>query len=734
MTTDQENEVSKAAAAALEDENESELMLKVVAEREKLEAAQAKWDAGVPAGSSTPTTAPRTNQNGNPAEHNNTKISTEMHNKKDAVQHISEEEGTISVAPTSMRRTHAVSPALGPGAYTATPGEGLHRTQALPKHINLEASASANTHDTAMQHQNGEELEQPRLVVDPPIDHPSQRVPVALEVSERQCNVDLESAEYVDMDAVLKKQAARKQQKHIFVAFSLALVAIALIIGLVVGLKRNAGDTIVVSPTTAPEAPTPSTGTPAPTELLDEFVLTLPESTQASILNGFSAQYQALEWLEGHPNVTEYPDWRKTQLFALACFYFAMEGPNWKPGISERWMDYEKDECQSWYSGVFGFFNESQYWQYVTYGVDPCNDEGVFENLVLSFLELEGYQPFVPPEIALLTDLQILALQFDDINASFAEFLPLELYRMPNLQILNLHTNDFHGYLPSELGLLENLSSLSVATCELTGAIPSEIGLLTNLEEMYLQKNSLSSSLPTEMGTMSSLERFYIWRNALTGNVPSELGSLSNTVKTVELFSNYLTGAIPSQLGLMTTLTDLALDANMLTGTLSSHIGALSGLEGFFVHYNDLSGSLPSEIGSWVNVTHLGFQENNHNGPIPSEFGLLSGVDSIFLQDNQFSGNVPIELLQLPQLALLDLSKNTQLGGFIPLDKLTSALKHLNISRTSLSGTVPDRLCIADETCSVGFFWDPSPCSIGFDCSDLLCGCACACPSSGGAI
>ena len=66
-----------------------------------------------------------------------------------------------------------------------------------------------------------------------------------------------------------------------------------------------------------------------------------------------SPQSQALAWLEGHQNLTNLPEWRKRQLFALATFYYSFDGPHWPFGWSEDWLDDSKSECD-WYSTAYG--------------------------------------------------------------------------------------------------------------------------------------------------------------------------------------------------------------------------------------------------------------------------------------------------------------------------------------------------------------------------------------------
>jgi hypothetical protein len=118
----------------------------------------------------------------------------------------------------------------------------------------------------------------------------------------------------------------------------------------------------------------------------------------------------AWEWLAKHQNITNLPDWRKEQLFALATFYFAFDGEHWNRLIQERWMDDTKEECL-WFSSGFGYFDEDgvfHEWSLEADGypqTDSCNSQGEFVWLDLAGLQLSGFAPSVRQEIDLLTSL-----------------------------------------------------------------------------------------------------------------------------------------------------------------------------------------------------------------------------------------------------------------------------------------------------------------------------------------
>jgi hypothetical protein len=184
----------------------------------------------------------------------------------------------------------------------------------------------------------------------------------------------------------------------------------------------------------------------APTGGLDLLWVELPNHTRASIRVVDSSQQKAFDWLSGHQNMTTLPESRKRQLFVLAIFYYAMDGPNWRIGDKK--------------SGVTGWMTQSMS---VTGGLlhlealisrladgwsdtanvsfEPCNNASEFQSIALDNLQLYSSEARMPPEIALLTSLRSISLYNNSINASLDDFLPSELYQLTNLKQLNLSSN-----------------------------------------------------------------------------------------------------------------------------------------------------------------------------------------------------------------------------------------------------------------------------------------------------
>jgi hypothetical protein len=67
-------------------------------------------------------------------------------------------------------------------------------------------------------------------------------------------------------------------------------------------------------------------------------------------------------------------------------------------------MDYTKDECL-WFSSGFDFFSDGDYIETDDLQHPSCTNVGEFTAIDLQYLQLSGFTPSMPTEIALLSSL-----------------------------------------------------------------------------------------------------------------------------------------------------------------------------------------------------------------------------------------------------------------------------------------------------------------------------------------
>ncbi|KAL0323802.1 UNVERIFIED_CONTAM: putative inactive leucine-rich repeat receptor-like protein kinase [Sesamum calycinum] len=139
---------------------------------------------------------------------------------------------------------------------------------------------------------------------------------------------------------------------------------------------------------------------------------------------------------------------------------------------------------------------------------------------------------------------------------------------MPQLQMLNLASNNFFGLVPGSFG------SKKVENLDLSG-------------------NNFSGSIPQSFGEFSELMELKLSENELSGQIPDQLSYCKKLV-TLDLSHNHLTGEIPTSLSAMPVLGQLDLSVNELTGTIPANLGNVESLVQVNISHNHFHGSLPS--------------------------------------------------------------------------------------------------------------------------------------------
>lgn len=226
---------------------------------------------------------------------------------------------------------------------------------------------------------------------------------------DNEAHQNLTEAEQFDPEELQERQKKREKECRNIGFATIGMAALLAIIAVIATRTRGDNDPQKQEvPTVMPSIPPTTVPSLAPTDILHDFILSLPNYTMVSLEDPLSPQSLALEWLQKHPELDTMPDWRREQLFALVTFYHAFDGDQWREDIKQNWQTYEKSEC-IWYSTLFGSFNLAQAYGEGSIGnntnTTPCN-EGRFEHLALANLALSSSQPTIPPEITMLTDLK----------------------------------------------------------------------------------------------------------------------------------------------------------------------------------------------------------------------------------------------------------------------------------------------------------------------------------------
>ncbi|KAG4970915.1 hypothetical protein AAZX31_13G161000 [Glycine max] len=89
---------------------------------------------------------------------------------------------------------------------------------------------------------------------------------------------------------------------------------------------------------------------------------------------------------------------------------------------------------------------------------------------------------------------------------------------------LGLHNQGLKGFLPDDISRLLNLQILNLSRNNIHGAIPSSLGTITSLQVLDLSYNLFSGSIPESLGQLTSLQRLNLNSNLLSGRVPATVG------------------------------------------------------------------------------------------------------------------------------------------------------------------------------------------------------------------
>mgnify|MGYP003865268579 CR=1 FL=1 len=364
-------------------------------------------------------------------------------------------------------------------------------------------------------------------------------------------------------------------------------------------------------------------------------ILNLPLYTKLALQNTSSPQAQAYDWLEGYPSIESLPEWKREQLFALATFYFAMNGPDWMDDFEVEgnvrdtqrnegvhWLNYSMEECE-WGEHGDGFGN-------YCFGAESGNNESMGHFQQLRVDDLLNVRGSMPREVAMLSSLERIYFHTTDWSVPLEDAIPEQFYEMENLDRLNYESSLLYSTIPTSVAKLTQLSWFRVNGNLLTSTLPSELGLMTNLELLYPSNNLLNGTLPTELAAIRNLTMFRGNNNRFTGYVPSEFGYLTK-LSMLTLLENSFSGPLPTELGLLHGMDTLSLYSNDFSGVLPSELGQMSILRTLWIHSNRFEGSLPSEFGLLTSLTSLKLNNNDIRGVMPQEICNLPILEELFV-------------------------------------------------------------------------------------------------------
>lgn len=427
------------------------------------------------------------------------------------------------------------------------------------------------------------------------------------------------------------------------------------------GSPLEDGDSISMSPTTAPASSAPSVD-PDVMMALDAILQTVPTDDTNEVDNdALSPQSRARTWMLEVDELRDSlllgsSEERIKQRYALAVFYYGATDSN--SSTSTRADAITTTDTST---------NIDNANQGLTLVKNATDSSVSTENQKEDDDDDDDFE-FLQPEIS---ECEWTGMDCDESDtivfmhlgaSNFTGTLPLELAALTSLREVDLHGNAFTGVLPEAVLLAwQDLFWMDLSENQFTGSIPGilwsqlqvlryvylhdnlltgELGTIdvttaataadnnssTNpfLEDVWLYNNLLVGPLPTWwMVTLTSLQSWITHGNAMTGPLP-DFGTallqypliVPKNLIFLDVSDNEFTGTLPDSLFTVpsATLRFLYLDRNQLQGPLppGNHSAVL---EEVWLHSNQFTGSVPETFGSeWPKLQELRLQDNNVTG------------------------------------------------------------------------------------------------------------------------
>ncbi|XP_073147397.1 receptor-like protein EIX2 [Henckelia pumila] len=251
---------------------------------------------------------------------------------------------------------------------------------------------------------------------------------------------------------------------------------------------------------------------------------------------------------------------------------------------------------------------------------------GDMENLSMLDLTNNSLHGEIPSS---LSNLSLMSLHLN--NNSFEGKL-VSLENMTFLSILDVGRNSFTGTIPQWIGeKLQYLKFLSLQSNGFYGEIPQNLCQPPQLQLLNLASNNIRGQIPeciknlTGMIEEHSTIEYLILDVDYGGSILEIVNGIERRytktmpfLTSLDLSNNNIVGEIPRNITKLIGLRNLDLAGNLLAGRIPEDIGAMQELISLDLSRNNLSGQIPSSLSSLNYLTHLNLSFNDLSGRIPT--------------------------------------------------------------------------------------------------------------------
>jgi Leucine-rich repeat (LRR) protein len=217
-------------------------------------------------------------------------------------------------------------------------------------------------------------------------------------------------------------------------------------------------------------------------------------------------------------------------------------------------------------------------------------------------------------------------------NGFTSNGIPLHLFSLPQLEILDLSQNRLAGRLPTDIPENFNLTFLALYDNALTGHLPASLSNLKGLYSLDLSNNSFVGPMDV-VGAMPGLVILFLSDNPFeSGPVPQSFANLTN-------------------------LNELSLRNTNRNGTLPDFIGRgnfTNNLQVLDLGSNALEGAIPATYGEQPNLLYLLLNDNSGiSGQIPPSFSNLTQLVGGYFDGTGLNGNMSF-MCKLPNFQTIN--------------------------------------------------------------------------------
>ncbi|KAM3224299.1 hypothetical protein ACQJBY_057596 [Aegilops geniculata] len=296
-----------------------------------------------------------------------------------------------------------------------------------------------------------------------------------------------------------------------------------------------------------------------------------------------------------------------------------------------------------------------------------CREQYALRMLDLSGNNLSGSVP--PYLLKGCGQLIMLNLRGNHLDGTW----PDETSESCQLQLIDLHGNHIQGRLPRSLARCQYLIALDIGGNHFADSFPIWMGQLPQLRLLILRNNNFHGpvSIPPLVEKNSTADYFSRVRiidlagNNFNGDLaPDFFKSFKSMVwdlnRTIAEYDDYTT--VSAKEGFISYLVavDVAMKQQyMRVSKVSTDLVVID------LSSNQFSGFIPRSISNLTSLHVVNLSCNAFGGKIPRELGQLARIESLDLSWNHLVGEIPQELATVTTLAWLNLSYN-DLSGRIP--------------------------------------------------------------------